>query len=51
MIKKLTKAEQKKSAKKPFKVAKIVLSSSDRALPPEWVDKVEEVQQVTVVSW
>ena len=51
MIKKINQNRTKKESKKPFKVAKIVLSSGDRALPPEWVDKVEEVQQATVMSW
>lgn len=45
MIKKINQNRTKKESEKPFKVAKIVLSSGDRALPPEWVDKVEGVQQ------
>ena len=42
---KINQNRTKKESEKPFKVAKIVLSSGDRALPPEWVDKVEGVQQ------
>lgn len=45
MIQKINQNRTKKESKNPFKVAKIVLSSGDRALPPEWVDKVEGVQQ------
>ena len=41
--KKIYQNRTKKESKKPFKVAKIVLFSGDRALPPEWVDKVEGV--------
>ena len=52
MIKKINQNRTKKECKKPFKVAKIVLSSGDRALPPEWVDKVEGVQQAgELVRW